>query len=482
MRKVTLVEDETLIRRPVKNPLAEPPVELIEDPSTLPPPPPEPLNFGERVAGYTEDRIQNVQGAVNRYEQGETTYPEVFYSGLGNTAGIFTDAVGEGVMTALASVTPDNWEEYLKEQIVAGASSVMSTDEAKQALELWRNTPPRVREVVVNSLDVAGVVAPKGPLKKLGGFLKKGAIRAEKDAIAEHVLSQGPTARQKRVSEIGQEETPVANFEDRVLDTVLSLKGVSGSASPSKIMGAVNRELYRLRNSVNTSIMDIKTTVPKGAVNQNVFEAFSELVQKNPIFNADSMKPKTKRVFEAYRAALKDYPSNGSADALMQVRRKFDKNIETMFKKDIHAGDDAHREVVAMVRNQLNDMVEALAPDEEIKTQLQRMHKLLVAKSDLAVNLAGEKGFGAKISNWVAQHPIIVGSAVTGGGGMLTNALAAPLTGPALVAGAAAYGATRPSVRRGAGTFLEEAPVGRGLLYGASNELQQIAEEQEGNQ
>ena len=431
----------------------------------------------ERFGLSVEKRVQDTQKASEMYDAGEISFPEFAYEGAGNVAGIFLDAVGEGVMTALSEVTPSNWKETLQETIAAGGSALMDTETAQNALAVYNAIPERGRMAIESTFNVGGLIIPGTKIagktvpsvsKKTGEFLVESANKSAKKQLGEKVLGQGRSAKEKRAGEIGlpEDQQYTLNFEDRVLDTVLSLKGIDGGSSLPKIMGAVNRESLRLTNKVNKTLSRVEDSIPASVVNEKITRGWAKFSKENPLFNEASMQPKVKKIFqEAYKVALEDY--DGTALGLVNLRRNFDKNIERLFSKDLHAGDDAHREVVAMVRNELNDMVESLVPDESVKALLQRQHKLLVAKSDLKTNIALSKSPVEKAVNYVSSHPFLVGGAVSGGGGLLAGVVNPAFAVPAATAALGVYGATRPAVRRLAGEAIQRTPVGRGLLYGA---------------
>lgn len=466
-------KDEDIIR--IDDPISSSPVdrEFVRDEPEKPVAAPEPEStMATRFAGQVEQRLEDTQQASEMYDRGEISFPEFALEGVGNAAGIFLDAVSEVVGTALSEVTPQNWKDFLEETVAAGGTALMETEAAKEALEVYNAIPERGKMAIESGLNIVGAVTTVPGAKKAGKALVKSAEKTEKKSLAEKVLGQGVTAKEKRAAEIGLpvERQTTINFEDRVLDTVLSVKGVKGSTSPQKIMGAINREAARIQNKINKNLSRIETVVPKSSVNTRVFQAYQEFANKNPLFASKSMRPKTLRVFEAYNNALKNY--DGSAMGLLNLRREFDKNVDNLFSADIHAGDDAHRELVALVRNNLNDMVESLAPDDQVKALLKRQHRLLIAKSELKTNIAKSKSKVEKAVDYVSSHPFLVGGALSGGtGGLLGSVISAPLAGPAAMAGVGLYGATRPAVRRAAGEAIQRTPTG--LFYGMGSEEEQ---------
>lgn len=432
----------------------------------------DPDSFFGRVGKRVEERVQKVQRGTEMYEKGEITYPELVLRGLGFGAGTVFDTVGEGVMSLLSALTPDQAEDFLKEQIAAGGTKLMELDTAKNVLQFYQELPQRTKDNLGDVLDVSMGMVPKG---QLGKALSKSGLKAEKEALGKYVLSQTDNAKQLRAKELGLPANLQTTLrrEDDILNTIVSLKGVSSSSSRKNIMGAVNKEIGVLSNNIRKSLAQAKQqVVPKQTVNAQVTSALQQFVQSNPIYASAQFKNLRKNVQEAYRQALKDY--TGKPQELLKLRQDFDKNIATLLKKDVHEG-DVSREMVASIRNSLNDIMENVAPDDAIKASMRRQHNLMLARDNLSYNMAREGSVIEKTTRFINQHPFMAMSAA-GGTGMLPGLLSSELGIVGGLGAAGAYGISRPAVRQAAGAALSTLPVGRGMLYGAANETQDIME------
>jgi adenylate kinase family enzyme len=429
-----------------------------------------PDSYLGRVGSGLQKRIDAVGESTKAYLNNEITYPEAVLSSFGNAFGALFDTVGETAMSILSTLTPDEAEEWLKEQIAAGAGSVMKTKTAQDLLKAYKGLSPRVRDNIANSVNVGFGIAP---LKStVGKALTKSGMDAKKSTLSKYVLSQTPNAKQARIAEKGLERPmqTVLNREDAILNTVLSIKGISESTSRPKIMSALNGEVARLSSGITKALKDVPTLVPKGAVNQRISTRMTEFVKNNPEFIGKDLKPTYEKVVRAYQTALNKY--NGKPQELLQLRRDFDKVVEKFFKKDVHAGDDVSREVVSQIRNELNQIMQDIAPNDQIKAAMQRQHHALMAKENLGYNMAREGSTVDKMLTKIEHHPMFTTSLLTGSG-IASKAMGSEALGVGLGTLGAGYALSRPAVRTGAGAVLENAPVGRSMIMDMAGQQEQ---------
>jgi hypothetical protein len=93
----------------------------------------------------------------------------------------------------------------------------------------------------------------------------------------------------------------------------------------------------------------------------------------------------------------------------------------------------------------------------------------LIAKDNLATNIAMEKNLGDKLISKLEHHPFLVGGALSGGGlgGQLMGSEATGVAAGLLGAG---YVATRPSVQKAVGTTLSTVKPTKSLLVDMLNQ------------
>lgn len=429
----------------------------------------DPDSFLGRVGEKIGKRIEKVERGSEMYSEGEISYPEFALRGLGFAYGSLFDTVGEGVMSILASLTPDEAEDFLQEQISAGASQLMSTDTAQEMLSFYRELTPRQKDNIGDIFDVAMAGLPKtGVAQKL----TKSGIEGDKRQLAKSVLPQTTVAKEARVDEISLPKNmqKTARREDQIVTTVLSLPGVTGSSSRKKLMGAINAETIRLTSQVKSSLAKQKMTMPKQSINSTVTKTFNDFLEQNTLYQNKKFATLRRDILDSYKDALKKY--DGKPESLLQLRKDFDNNVKTTLGKDVHATDTAAREMTAAIRNSLNDTLEAIAPDEQIKAAMRRQHNLILAKQNLKANMAREGSKIDKAVSFINQHPFVTAGALSGSG-VYSRLVGSEPFSVGLLGAAGVYGASRPATRRVLGAAGETLPVTQGMLYNTADQIQE---------
>lgn len=441
-----------------------------------PAPPAEP-DMMDRLGAKIGQRVDKVQRGSEMYSAGEIGYPEFAMRGIGFGVGALYDTVGEGLMTVLGELTPDSLEDLLKEQIAAGGTKLMSTELAQDALNVWNSMSQREKDNWSDVGNIASFILPGTAVTKnvkvpkggnVGAGIKASAIKSEKKALGGLVLDNSPLSVKARHKELGRDiaKQTVTNKENEVLNTVLSIKGISSSSSRKKIMESLNKEIDRLSGQIKSTLAKTDTPVTLQTLNKNIDEGIDLFLKKNPEYTGEKLLPDlTPRINEAIDIALTKF--DGKASSLIDVRREFDRLIERSFSKDIHAGDHVSRPLVAAIRNSMNDAMQGLAPNSQIKAAMRRQHHAMLAADNLGYNMATKPTIAQKIAEIPQQHPYLSLGLATGTGA-LPGILNTELGVLGALGATAAYGATRPAVRRIAGTALEPLPVKRGLLTGAA--------------
>lgn len=458
------------VTRP-SQPVEEPSADVPTGFAPMGQPSPNDPDFLERLGSKLGRRVERVERGTKAYEAGDISYPELVTYGLSFGIGALYDTVGEGVLTLLSEMTPDSAEEYLEEAIAAGGTKLLETETAQQALEIYNSLDQTEKDRLANFTDIGLAMIPGG--NRVGQSVKQSGINAEKKIVGKYVLNQSYNANKRRASEAGlpKARQTARNLDDSVLNTVISIPGISSSSSREQIMKALNKELARLGQNVRKGLQDSKFTMPKAVVKNQLLKEANDFMKQNPIFASKSMQGTVKKVNEAIDTVLKNY--SGKPIDLLRLRQEFDEAIETLFKKDIHAGDDASRQLVAAMRNRMNSMMEELVPDAALRAQMRRQHHILLAKDNLSYNMSREPKWWATAARKIEQHPMLTLGAATGGGGMFGNLLGSEVAGVAALGAAGLYGITRPGVRMLTGQAMETLPVGRGVLTTAAQNAQE---------
>lgn len=442
------------------------PSNMPEGFSTVKEPDIDPDSFLGRVGTKIGERVEKVERGTKMYEEGEITYPELAMRGFGFGIGSLFDVVGEGALTLLSEMTPDVAENWIKEQVAAGGGKLMSLEASKQLLEFYNGLSVRTKDNLGDFLNIALAAVPGG---QVGKKISASGIKGEKAQLSKVVLPQSDNAVQARLAEEGLPKTmqTIRNREDAIVSTVLTIPGVSGSTGRKTMLGLLNKEIGRAGNEIKRVLAKQKMTMPKQTINTRVTQSFADFVRKNPEFTTKTYRASIDKIQDAYRLALRKY--NGRPEELLQLRQDFDRITAKLFKKDVHAGDDVSRELVANVRNELNNIIEGIAPDEQIKALMRRQHHSLIARENLSYNLAKEPSWIKSAVQQVTSHPFITTGVLTGTGigGKLMGNEALGLTA---LGAAGAYGLAQPVVRRVTGEALQTLPVGRGMLTGTLQE------------
>ena len=305
--------------------------------------------------------------------------------------------------------------------------------------------------------------------KGVGGKLTASAVQSDKNVLSKYVLNQSDSVKKDRAAELGLPENmrTIKKREDRILNTVVSLPGVGASTSRDDVMIAINKEINKLRAEVDNELLSIPGRVDKGALIRSVTEGMTNALGKKKIYKDKAFKETRRKIQSAFTTAFKEF--SGDPKDLMKLRREFDANVKEVFKGDVHETAGANRELVAAVRDQINNFaessIESAKGSSELISKLRRQHNLLIARDDLAYNIAREGSVLDRAVEFVNSHPFGVLSA-TGGTGVAAKMLSAEPTAVGAGLLGIGYGLSRPSVRRGAGAAISSGIPAKGLLFG----------------
>ena len=457
--------------------------------SPLPPeatqePAPEPFfpegSLGSNIGNALGERIENVEESTKRMAEEEQTYLETAAQGFGQVLMAGNDVVSETILGVLSDMTPDGAQAWLKEQIDTGSDALLDTNTAKYLYSAYSELSPRARADLDAAANIGLSLIPMS--SRVGKTLKAAGERSEKASLGRYLLDQSASAKKARNAELGMDPKmqTVHNRESDVLNTALTIKGITASTPRKKMMSALNAEVSRLGRDIKTALTNVPFTVPKGTVTRRMNKILSEFKQANPEYAGKDLKHVVDKVQRAYLAANKKY--TGRPEELLEVRRKFDKVIDRFFGKDVHGGDHTSRPAVAALRNELNAIMQEVAPDAQIRAAMQRQYHALTAKDNLAFNMVMEKSGVDKALAKIEHHPYFVTGALTGTG-MGSQLMSGGVAGEVLGLGAGmlgvGYAATRPSVMKGAGATLETVKPAKSLLVDMLNQQGQNFANQE---
>ena len=448
-----------------------PPAAPIATPSTAP-------GFLERSAELLKPRFERSERMREAYMSDVIDTPEYYASRVTNSMGAFFDVAGEGILTVLSAVTPDRWERLFKENLAAGGTALMNTDQAKQLLELWNGFDDLTKDRLANLTDTAAGAGQfvKSPTSIVGEKLSASAIKADKKGLAPKVLDQTTDAKQARGRELGRDPSKQfqTNFDEDILNTVISLPGVTGKTKLEPLLKKLNTAEKHLNGKIQSALAKSTQTIPVQTINQTLEIKLKQLIAEKPEFADDKqLAAIVKRVTELNKSALKGY--KGKPAQLLQARRNLDRIISETFGDKLYEGVGASRTVVKAFRDTYNELIQQSVDDADIKALMQRQHHLLEAidNASYANTKAIPRNLVQRAASVAERHPFLVAGALglSEQGGRAFDVPPGILATGATALGA--YGLTTPNVRRGVGGALERAPVTTGLLYGTANMAQE---------
>lgn len=452
-------------------------------------------SYGADMQSKIDARVGSMGRGFDLAAEDKQTYLEAAVQAWGQTIQLGMDmastTVGHAIDNSkvpelLSAMTPDEAEAFLKEQIAAGGTALMNTNTAKALYELYQGMDETTRRDVDAAVNIGfggfkNLLPKKAQDAQLGTKMVESGVRAEKNSIGKYVLLQTPKAKQARAAEIGKNKAQqtVLNYEDQLLNTVLSVRGISSSTPRPKMTGLLNKEIASLGTDIKASLAGVDVKIPKQVVTLRVRQALAQLKKSRPEFADKDLSPIVEKVMRSYISSNKGY--TGKPAELLDLRKHFDQVMKKKFSKDVLAGEDVSREVASVIRNTLNDLMDNVIPDATIKAKLHRQSRLIDAVENLSDNIAHQKSPLSKVVAKVEHHPMLTTSILTGAGigGKLIESEG--LMGGVGVLGAAYLG-SRPIVRKAIGGGLEQTPLGRSLLMDGINSMpapQEQEQEQE---
>jgi hypothetical protein len=424
-----------------------------------------------------EGREQRMERAYEGFQQGNIGFGQMFVTQMGSAVGALAELTGETMFTVLSQMTPDDAKSYLKEIVAAGGSALLKSDEAKEALEWYENLSPSQKDFMLSTLDLTLA----GPLANVVGLPLKGskkfpdalgpqtAVAGEKKGLAEMILSHKAADRAAR---FGEKLSP---YDNGILNTAISL-GVKASDNPAKMIPVFQREVNKLTTKITGQLKKAKNKgmrMSQGQVALKVEDALQKFVKENAEFeDFAELSNIVSKAEEVFTTANKKF--DGTPEGLYRLRQQMDKISENVFDKNLFDGSKLGLDVVRVVRNTLNEQLDAMVPG--VRDTLRRQHYAIEGKlnaKQFGIQETRPKGI-AKVLNFVERHPILVGSAVSGGG-LFGNISPTAATTAGL--GLGLYGLAQPSGRQLAGEVLEQGT--RGAAFEAGKVVPELIEEQQ---
>lgn len=379
------------------------------------------------VEDAVKKRGQELAQTERDYQEGNITTPEYIMQTAGKGVfGTAADVAGETFMAGAKMLTPEFLEQRVAELASAAAEGVMTSDQWKWAQNHWNELSPRAKKNLESAFNIgfgAAAIAGKAPLQGTGKKMSVKGMAMKRERLAKQVLPQTVTARKQR------NLTGLGNAEDRMLNTLMTVKGVSHTNAPSENFRLVLKELDSIDNTLMKSLSKYKgAPFPRKAIQSKVARDLDILKNKDLARYTD---PSLNNLYEKLDRWLFD-PKVGyvkptmTPKELVKARRKFDNIVGEFASKGtdeskvfIEAG--AQGDIIRTYRNVLNDIVDAVPTDVDTKALRSRSSDLLLARKNYARLADPEQ---RAIMDMIERHPITASAVVRGGNSTLAPLLA----------------------------------------------------------
>ncbi len=386
--------------------------------------------------------------------------------GAGFAAGAVNDVIGEGLHSA-ASLLP----ESIKQPIKSGIAAVAGTDTVQDAARNWQYFSQQHPEAAANISSAANIamLAPAGKAGEAVAGASKATLGRAGDALVENAAAKQAEAHSAFVKDLVRTPANAANevgrtspgtfwkpkdvtpdaWEAKMHQAVKDVPGVS--ADHSTPMQANYNAISNEVSTVDDHLLKELRKSPSLVDPKNVEDALVAAKQRVPVnaFVGEAGPKMADKLIDDAMRIVKDHPNTPAG--LLESRRAFDKFVSTwkkeqgVFDPDIeNAASIATREV----RQTMNDLVEAHAPDAGTKATLAYQNTLLSALDNIAPKAISEAPSGVDaMAEFINKHlppgKKISGKTISLAGLGATAAiplLPLHLTGPALAAAGAVGG------------------------------------------
>jgi hypothetical protein len=447
--------------------------------------------LARRGAGFIEEQVQKVlprfigdplekagtaleqQLATRQREVAETqqslaegkigpTQAAIQYIGKG-VAGPALDLVGGAAMMpirAAVEATPEEikapvgrtfsamWDQFSQSEI--GRIGIKAFQSKVEEWGAFKKSNPEEAKTIEAAANIGLVVAP---VKKstISGRASKMEMRAtgqlarrKADYVDELILpKETPLVRKemaKRAKEIGLLRKRVVNLtpnQKRMSREVQLIKGVNPKRSMTHNGWVIRKEVSRQANDLAKDLMKSRVRLSNDAVKTNIRSAIDKLKAEHPIIGSEAGLRNMADIVErnAHRI-LAGFPQ--TPHGVLQARRQFDSWIRK-FNKTVHDRGEKTgplKEVVASIRQAMNDSIHKVVPSKSVKHRLNKQSLLLRSLDNIDGKMFGEGGNAViraidRIMNIPqARNKIVgvggtlLGMGIVGGSAMLSGPIA----------------------------------------------------------
>ena len=350
---------------------------------------------------------------------------DVLQVGLGQTAGLLMDVTGEVVMSGLSNageffidlVVPEETQGNVKAKFLEGVNWITSTDAGRVAVEAAQNgiesynewktdnpvsavkfesavdlatffAPPAKRAVLPPSLKVTPPAhhqlanAASEQVNKLKSVFENRATRKYKEENLEAAYQYVMPIKldESRLSDVTPRKfTRKAKLEPNQLEAesiewVSSLRGLKpnkGMLYNYKVIDGVNKqEAQILKMYLNRKGKDIY--VSRDTMNARVTNTIRKTIADEPLANTRDARGQINAIVDGVNTLIAKHDTNPAG--VLALRQDLDKYLEKKFKFFTKEQPVWLDNLGKTLRNDLNEMINEVMPDDFVKESLRRQH------------------------------------------------------------------------------------------------------------
>jgi hypothetical protein len=308
--------------------------------------------------------------------------------------------VGQVGMDAAMSAGKAILPEPLQDKIGEGFDAVMNSDVAKAAGSMIDSASeaigPDASRRVGELAEMATVALPKAKIpgkgtqrnvakaaKKMRDSQEKVVSGRRRDKV--QAMLEPEDGYGKGETDLNAAGTSVytpSEFEMPVIEEVTKLKGIKPGRSlrynEAVIAKAARSEVEAVNKRIDRAG---NPKVDTDKLNTEINDVFVD-VDRHGFPMSGDVKQASERLIEKARRLIEE--SDGTANGVLQARRDFD-GWAKLNKPKVHSPDSESAVGIAtrVVREAMNDHIDALVPSAKVKPSLEKTHLLLKAKADL---------------------------------------------------------------------------------------------------
>ena len=371
------------------------------------------IGFGGAVKQDLSSRREDTQKSLEAYSLGKQGLGSTVLQSVGTGAGF----LGDIVMRGISSLAPDFIEKPVVKGVEKGIGAVASTEPAQQVIQKlssWAEQHPEAAKNLEATLNIAALY-PGGKGAQLGGKATKVGVElagdvagktaqvleesalASKNKFAEKLVSPIVTKAVKESQVARTSEKGVGIFKRSVIEPttqeknmakyVAEIPNVKESNTLQQNFNIIRDYNVKEAEALTKKIAENDFIISKKEIISNLNKA-AERLSASPTIVGDAEKTANKLI----EGAKKFIEQNeGKASGILKARKDYDNWVLSQKPKAFDAASEnaftlANREI----RTALNDLLDAKAPNLDVKASLKKQSTLYSALDNIGVKAAEE--------------------------------------------------------------------------------------------